>query len=122
MPSLTIDGKHIEVPAGTTILQAAKKLGISIPHYCYHPALPVAGNCRICLVEVEKASKLQISCDTLVAEGMVVWTNSPKVQQARKNVLEFLLVNHPLDCPVCDQSGECKLQDYYMKHGQYNSR
>jgi len=122
MPNLTIDGQQLEVPAGTTIIQAAKKLGISIPHYCYHPALPVAGNCRICMVEVEKQPKLQISCYTPVAEGMVVRTDSPKVLEARKTILEFLLVNHPLDCPVCDQSGECKLQDYYMKHGLYNSR
>ncbi len=122
MPHLTIDGKQIEVPAGTTIIQAAKKLGISIPHYCYHSALPIAGNCRICLVEVDRQPKLQISCYTPVAEGMVVKTHSPKVLEARKSVLEFLLVNHPLDCPVCDQSGECKLQDYYMAHGLYNSR
>ena len=122
MPHLTIDGQQVEVPAGTTIIQAAKKLGISIPHYCYHPALPIAGNCRICMVEVDKQPKLQISCYTPVAEGMVVKTNSPKVLEARKSVLEFLLVNHPLDCPVCDQSGECKLQDYYMEHGLYNSR
>ncbi|MBF0504869.1 MAG: molybdopterin-dependent oxidoreductase [Candidatus Omnitrophica bacterium] len=122
MPNLTIDGQQVDVPVGTTIIQAARKLGISIPHYCYHPALPVAGNCRICLVEVEKQPKLQISCYTPVAEGMIVRTNSPKVLEARQNVLEFLLVNHPLDCPVCDQAGECKLQDYYMKHGLYDSR
>ena len=122
MPNLTIDGQKIEVPAGTTIIQAAEKLGIEIPRYCYHPALPVAGNCRICMVEVEKQSKLQIACYTPVAAGMVVKTTSPKVLEARKTVLEFLLVNHPLDCPVCDQAGECKLQDYYMEHGQYDSR
>ena len=122
MPKLTIDGKEIEVPAGTTIIQAAEKLGIDIPRYCYHPALPVSGNCRICMVEVEKQPKLQIACYTPVAEGMVVKTNSPKTLETRKTVLEFLLVNHPVDCPVCDQAGECKLQDYYMEHGQYNSR
>ena len=122
MPKLIIDGKEIEVPSKTTIIQAAEKLGINIPRYCYHPALPVAGNCRICLVEVEKQPKLQIACYTPVTSGMVVKTNSPKVLDARKTVLEFLLVNHPLDCPVCDQAGECKLQDYYMEHGQYNSR
>ena len=122
MPKLTIDGKEIEVPAGTTIIQAAEKLGIDIPRYCYHPALPVSGNCRICMVEVEKQPKLQIACYTPVAEGMVVKTNSPKTLETRKSVLEFLLVNHPVDCPVCDQAGECKLQDYYMEHGQYNSR
>ncbi|MBP9855380.1 MAG: molybdopterin-dependent oxidoreductase [Candidatus Omnitrophica bacterium] len=122
MPKLTIDGKEVDVPRGTTIIQAADKMGISVPRYCYHPALPVSGNCRICLVEVEKQPKLQIACHTKIAKGMVVKTNSPKVLEARKSVLEFLLVNHPLDCPVCDQAGECKLQDYYMEHGQYNSR
>ncbi len=122
MPKLTIDGKEIEVPAGTSIIAAAEKLGINIPRYCYHPALPVSGNCRICMVEVEKAPKLQIACYTPVAEAMVVKTTSPKVLEVRKTVLEFLLVNHPLDCPVCDQAGECKLQDYYMEHGQYSSR
>jgi len=122
MPKLTIDGKEIEVPAGTTVIQAAEQLGIQIPRYCYHPALPIAGNCRICMVEIEKQPKLQIACYTPVAEGMVVKTNSPKAIEAHQSVLEFLLVNHPVDCPVCDQSGECKLQDYYMEHGQYNSR
>ncbi len=122
MPKLTIDGQEIEVPAGTTVIQAAEKLGINIPRYCYHPALPIAGNCRICMVEIEKQPKLQIACYTQVAEGMVVKTNSPKVLETRKTVLEFLLVNHPVDCPVCDQAGECKLQDYYMEHGKYNSR
>ena len=122
MPNLTIDGKLVEVPAGTTIIQAADKLGIDIPRYCYHPALPVSGNCRICMVEVEKSPKLQIACYTPVTDGMVVRTNSPKVLEVRKTVLEFLLVNHPVDCPVCDQAGECKLQDYYMEHGQYDSR
>ncbi len=122
MPKLTIDGKEIDVPAGTTIIQAADKLGINIPRYCYHPALPVSGNCRICMVEVEKQPKLQIACYTPVADGMVVKTTSPKVLEVRKTVLEFLLVNHPLDCPVCDQAGECKLQDYYMDHGRYSSR
>lgn len=122
MPKLTINGKEIEVKVGTTIIQAADKLGIQIPRYCYHPALPVAGNCRICMVEIEKQPKMQIACNTLAADGMVVKTNSPKAIEAHQSVLEFLLVNHPVDCPVCDQSGECKLQDYYMEHGQYNSR
>lgn len=122
MPKLTIDGKEVEVPAGTTVIQAADKLGIDIPRYCYHPALPVVGNCRICMVEIEKQPKLQIACHTVAAEGMVVKTNSPKVLDTRKTVLGFLLVNHPLDCPVCDQAGECKLQDYYMDHGKYDSR
>ncbi|MBF0511204.1 MAG: (2Fe-2S)-binding protein [Candidatus Omnitrophica bacterium] len=122
MPKLSIDGKQLEVPEGETIIRAAKRVGISIPHYCWHPALPVAGNCRICMVEVEKQPKPQIACYTPVTDGMVVKTNSPKVLEVRRAVLEFLLVNHPLDCPVCDQAGECKLQDYYMDHGQYDSR
>jgi len=122
MPKLTIDGKQVEVQAGATIIQAAEKLGIEIPRYCYHPALPVSGNCRICMVEVEKQPKLQIACYTKATEGMTVKTNSPKVLETRKTVLEFLLVNHPVDCPVCDQAGECKLQDYYMEHGKYSSR
>jgi len=122
MPKVTIDGKEIEVPAGTTVIQAADKAGIPIPRYCYHPALPVAGNCRICMVEIEKQPKQQIACNTVVTDGMVVKTNSPKAVEARQAVLEFLLVNHPVDCPVCDQAGECKLQDYYMEYGKYNSR
>ncbi|MBI1884476.1 MAG: (2Fe-2S)-binding protein [Chlamydiae bacterium] len=122
MPILKIDGKDIEVPVGTSIIEAAKKAGIEIPHYCYHPGLSVAGNCRMCLVEVEKFPKLQISCYTPVTEGMVVHTQSERVKDAQQAVLEFLLVNHPLDCPVCDQSGECELQNYYMKYGLYDSR
>ena len=103
MPKLTIDGKEVEVPAGTTVIQAAERLGIFVPRYCYHPGLSIAGNCRICLVEIEKAPKLQIACNTPVAEGMVVRTNSQKVVEGQQSVLEFLLINHPLDCPVCDQ-------------------
>lgn len=122
MPSLTIDGKLITVPEGTTVIQAAEKLGNFIPRYCYHPGLSIAGNCRICLVEVEKNPKLQIACNTPVVEGMVVHTNSPWVGQAQQSVLEFLLINHPLDCPVCDQSGECDLQNFYLKYGLYDSR
>lgn len=122
MPNITIDGKAIEVPAGTTVIQAAEKLGIFIPRYCYHPGLSVAGNCRICLVDVEKAPKLQIACNTPVAEGMVVTTTSKKVSDGQQSVLEFLLANHPLDCPVCDQSGECDLQNFYMQYGRYDPR
>ncbi|MDO8730681.1 MAG: 2Fe-2S iron-sulfur cluster-binding protein, partial [Candidatus Omnitrophota bacterium] len=122
MPKLTIDGKEIEVPAGTPVIQAAEKLGIFVPRYCYHPGLSIAGNCRICLVEIEKAPKLQIACNTPVAEGMVVRTNSQKVVEGQQSVLEFLLINHPLDCPVCDQSGECDLQNFYMQYGRYDAR
>ncbi|HEX6737502.1 MAG TPA: 2Fe-2S iron-sulfur cluster-binding protein [Vicinamibacteria bacterium] len=122
MPKCVIDGKEIEVPAGTTVIQAALQMGIDIPHFCWHPDLPVDGNCRMCLVEVEKAPKLQIACNTLVADGMVVRTASEKAAQAHRTTLEFLLVNHPIDCPVCDQAGECYLQDQYMDHGLHDSK
>ena len=102
MPKLTIDGREITVADGTMVIQAAEKLGIFVPRYCYHPALSIAGNCRICLVDVEKAPKLQIACNTPVTEGMVVHTKNTKAEDGRRAVLEFLLANHPLDCPVCD--------------------
>ncbi len=120
MPTLTVDGKQITVPEGTTVIQAAEQIGVVVPRYCYHPGLSIAGNCRICQVEIEKMPKLQISCQILCADGMVVHTKSDRVQDAQKSTLEFLLANHPLDCPVCDQSGECYLQDYYMDFGQYD--
>ena len=122
MPTLTIDGRQIDSPDGSTVIQAAEKLGIFIPRYCYHPGLSIAGNCRICLVDVEKIPKLQIACNTPVTEGMVVHTNSAKAEDGRRAVLEFLLANHPLDCPVCDQSGECELQNFYMNFGLYDPR
>ena len=122
MPKLTIDGQAIEVPAGTTILQACLQRGREIPHYCYHEGLSIAGNCRICLIEVEKQPKLVIGCYTPVAEGMVVHTDSDKVKQARAAVMEFLLINHPLDCPICDQAGECRLQEYAVEYGDGTSR
>jgi NADH-quinone oxidoreductase subunit G len=119
---LTIDGREITAPKGKTVIQAAAEAGIAIPHYCYHPKLSIAGNCRMCLVEIEKMPKLQIACNTQVNEGMVVKTQSPRVLEARQAVMEFLLVNHPLDCPICDQAGECWLQDYYMQHDLKESR
>jgi NADH-quinone oxidoreductase subunit G len=122
MPKCTIDGREIEVPAGTTVIEAAERLGIHIPHFCWHPDLPVDGNCRMCLVEIEKMPKLQIACNTQVTEGMVVETESPKAAEAHRTTLEFLLVNHPIDCPVCDQAGECYLQDNYMAHGLYEAK
>jgi NADH-quinone oxidoreductase subunit G len=122
MPKCTINGKEIEVAPGTSVIQAAAKLGIEVPHFCYHPDLPVDGNCRMCLVEIEKMPKLQIACNTAVSEGMVVHTGSEKAVQAHRTTLEFLLVNHPIDCPVCDQAGECYLQDNYMGHGLHDSR
>jgi NADH-quinone oxidoreductase subunit G len=120
--SLTIEGRPVTVPEGTSILEAAKRAGVLIPHYCYHPGLPVAGVCRMCLVEVEKAPKLAPSCATSVAEGQVVHVYTEQALEARKAVLEFLLINHPLDCPICDQSGECELQDYTYMEGAPESR
>jgi NADH-quinone oxidoreductase subunit G len=122
MPKLTIDGREVTVADGTTVIQAAEKLGIFVPRYCYHPGLSIAGNCRICLVEVEKFPKLQIACNTPATEGMVVRTKSNMAESGRRAVLEFLLANHPLDCPVCDQSGECDLQNFYLNFGLYNPR
>jgi NADH-quinone oxidoreductase subunit G len=122
MPKCIIDGKEIEVAPGTTVIQAALQMGIHIPHFCWHPDLAVDGNCRMCLVEVEKAPKLQIACNTAVTDGMVVHTESEKAAQAHRTTLEFLLVNHPIDCPVCDQAGECYLQDQYMDHGLHESK
>ncbi len=119
---ITIDGREVRTTKGQLVIQAAAEVDIAIPHYCYHPKLSIAGNCRMCLVEIEKMPKLQIACNTQVAEGMRVLTKSPKVLAVRKAVMEFLLVNHPLDCPICDQAGECWLQDYYMKHNMEESR
>ena len=119
---LTIEGVPVSVPKGTLILEAAKHAGIMIPHYCYHSGLPVAGVCRMCLVHVEKAPKLQIACATQVAEGMVVNVMHDQARTARKSVLEFLLINHPLDCPICDQAGECELQDYVFQEGRARTR
>ncbi len=120
--TFTIDGKTIQAPKGMSILDAARASGYSIPYYCYHPGLSVVGNCRMCLVEIEKIPKLQPSCATPVGEGMVVRTNTPETLRNRQSVLEFLLLNHPLDGPVCDQAGECELQNYYMDHGAYDAR
>ena len=119
---LNIDGKEVITTKGKTVIQAAADVGIMIPYYCYHPKLSIAGNCRMCLIEIEKMPKLQIACNTQVAEGMSVLTQSPKVLVARKAVMEFLLINHPVDCPICDQAGECWLQDYYMEHDLQASR
>jgi NADH-quinone oxidoreductase subunit G len=123
MPKLTIDGQVIEIPAGSTVLQACELAGVEIPRFCYHERLSVAGNCRMCLVEQEKAPKPIASCAMPVTEGMVIHTDTPMVRQARRGVMEFLLANHPLDCPICDQGGECDLQDqamaYGFDHGRY---
>ncbi len=122
MPKCTIDGKEIEVAPGTTVIEAASRQGIEVPHFCWHPDLTVDGNCRMCLVEIEKMPKLQIACNTLVTDGMVIHTRSEKAVEAHRTTLEFLLINHPIDCPVCDQAGECYLQDNYMGHGLYDSK
>jgi NADH-quinone oxidoreductase subunit G len=122
MPTFTLDGRQIEFKPGQTIIQAAKDVGIDIPHFCWHPALSVAGNCRICLVEVEKLPKLVIACSTNASENMVVHTMSESAVHARNAVMEFLLINHPLDCPICDEAGECKLQDYAYKYSVGESR
>ena len=115
MAKITIDGKEYEVDPKLTVIQAAAQQGIEIPHFCWHPELSVAGNCRMCLVEIEKMPKLGIACATQVSEGMVVKTQNERVVKARNAVMEFLLINHPLDCPICDEAGECKLQDYAYK-------
>jgi NADH-quinone oxidoreductase subunit G len=117
MPKLTIDGREMEVSSGLTVIQACELAGIEIPRFCYHERLSVAGNCRMCLVEMERSPKLIASCAMPVAEGMVIRTDTPAVQKARKGVMEFLLINHPLDCPICDQGGECDLQDQAMAYG-----
>jgi NADH-quinone oxidoreductase subunit G len=122
MPNIIIDGKTLEFSAGQTIIEAAKDNGIEIPHFCWHPKLSISGNCRICLVEVEQMPKLVIACSTIASEGMVVHTNSQKVIAAQNAVMEFLLINHPLDCPICDEAGECKLQDYAYKYSVGESR
>jgi NADH-quinone oxidoreductase subunit G len=119
---LTIDGKEIEAPAGTLVIEAARRAGIKIPAFCYYEGLALQAACRMCLVEVEKAPKLMTACTLPVAEGMVVHTDTPVVQQARKGILEFLLTNHPLDCPVCDKGGECELQDMVFRYGNGESR
>ncbi|MBT5752627.1 MAG: 2Fe-2S iron-sulfur cluster binding domain-containing protein, partial [Rhodospirillaceae bacterium] len=111
MPKVTIDGVEYEVEAGLTLLQACEIAGIEIPRFCYHERLRIAGNCRMCLVEMERSPKPVASCAMPVNDGMVVYTNSPMVKAAREGVMEFLLINHPLDCPICDQGGECDLQD-----------
>ena len=122
MPKVTIDGKEIEVEAGTNLIEAARRLGIEVPHYCYHPGLSIAGQCRLCMVDLDKAPRPTIACNTQAADGMVVHTDTERVRQSRQSMMEFHLINHPLDCPVCDQAGECWLQIYYMKHGLYDPR
>ncbi len=120
--TLTIDGRQMSVPKGTTVLQAALEAGIQVPYYCYHPGLGIDASCRVCLVKIEKMAKLQTSCSTPVAEGMTVHTRDAESVEGRAGVFEFLLVNHPLDCPVCDKGGECPLQDFSYSFGNAESR
>ena len=120
--TLTIDGQVVAVPAGTLLIEAAKQLGIEIPSYCYYPKLTLQGACRMCLVAIEKMPKLQTACTTVVTNGMVVQTQNEEVKNARKAMLEFLLTNHPLDCPVCDKGGECELQDAVFRYGAAETR
>ena len=120
--SLTIDGRPVTAEKGKTVLQAAIASGIKIPYYCYHPGLGIDGSCRVCIVKIDKMPKLQTSCSSPVAEGMVVYTQTPDVVEARSSVFEFLLINHPLDCPVCDKGGECPLQDFSYSFGPNESR
>src|SRR3989442_4690922 len=122
MPRLTVNGQAIEVPAGTNLIEAARVAGVEVPHYCYHLGLSIAGQCRLCMVDIEKAPRPTIACNTVAADGMVVSTETDRVRETRKSIMEFHLINHPLDCPVCDQAGECGLQIYYMKHGLYDPR
>ena len=122
MPKIFINDKPIEIDEGITVLQACEIAGIEIPRFCYHERLSIAGNCRMCLVEMENSIKPVASCAMPVAEGMKIKTNSEMVEKARKGVMEFLLINHPLDCPICDQGGECDLQDQAMAYGNGFSR
>ncbi len=115
--TLTIDGKQVSVPKGTLVLDAAKKLGIDIPIFCYHEKMEPLGACRMCLVSIERAKGFPPACATPVAEGMVVTTKSEAVEKTRRGILEFLLINHPLDCPICDKGGECPLQNHTFKFG-----
>src|SRR5271169_5865179 len=119
---LTIDGRAVQAAPGTLLINAAKQVGIEIPSFCYYDGLTLQGACRMCLVEVEKTPKLQVGCTLPVAEGMVVHTDSAQTKEARKGTIEFLLTNHPLDCPVCDKGGECELQDMTFRYGAGESR
>ncbi len=123
MPKLTVDGIEVEVPAGATVMQACEAAGAEIPRFCYHERLSIAGNCRMCLVEVAPGPpKPQASCALPAADGQIVSTRSAKTKKAREGVMEFLLINHPLDCPICDQGGECDLQDQALAYGKGHTR
>src|SRR6187401_2297550 len=122
MIEFELDGKTLQVPEGTTIIEAADSNGVWIPRFCYHKKLSIAANCRMCLVEVEKSGKPLPACATPITDGMKIRTKSDKALLAQQSVMEFLLINHPLDCPICDQGGECELQDISMGYGRSVSR
>ena len=122
MIEIQLDGQKVDVLEGSTIMHAAEKAGTYIPHFCYHKKLSIAANCRMCLVDVEKAPKPMPACATPVTQGMIVYTKNDKAIKAQKGVMEFLLINHPLDCPICDQGGECQLQDLAVGYGSSVSR
>src|ERR1700675_3357184 len=122
MLKVQVDGVEGEVPHGSTVMDATNKIGVYVPHFCYHRKLAIAANCRMCLVEIEKAPKPLPACATPVTDGMKVWTHSPAAKKAQNGVMEFLLIKHPLDCPICDQGGECQLQDLAVGYGHSSSR
>src|SRR6476469_2552242 len=122
MPKCIIDGREVEFTPGQNLIETAKKAGIEIPFFCYHPGMSVVAQCRMCAVEIEKRPTLQTACSTMPTEGMVVKTKSDRVKSAQKSCMEFLLINHPLDCPICDKSGECDLQDNSYGYGDAYSR
>src|SRR5271169_6465470 len=119
---MKIDDREVQVPAGTLVIEATRRFGIEVPSFCYYPGLSLQAACRMCLVEVEKMPKLQTACTLVATEGMIVRTDTTQVHDARKNMLEFLLSNHPLDCPVCDKGGECELQDITFRYGLDQNR
>src|SRR5207302_2618228 len=120
--TLKINDRDVQVPPGTLVIEATRRIGTEVPSFCYYPGLSLQAACRMCLVEVEKMPKLQTACTLVATEGMVVRTDTEQIKQARKGVLEFLLTNHPLDCPVCDKGGECELQDMVFRYGAGESR
>ena len=122
MATFVFNGKEVEFEEGENIIEATKRIGHEIPHYCYHKGMDVVAQCRMCMIEVEGARKLMTACSTPVKEGMVVSSNSPAVKKAIAGVQEFLLINHPLDCPICDEAGECSLQEYSLLHGAGDTR
>ena len=122
MPKCTIDGRQVEFAPGENLIEVARKVGVEIPYFCYHPGLSIVAQCRMCAVEIEKMPKLQTACSTVAMDGMVVQTRSEKAKKNQKSIMEFLLINHPLDCPICDKSGECDLQDNSYKYGDMYMR